>query len=537
MLGAFGFFLPFLAVGLVAGYWLLMDLRAWYDARTYVPAPAYIQSLHLSGNKSIKAEYRYTYDGKIYTSSRVGTNDDSSLGHRDLFNRLWETWRREEPVTAWVNPEQPSHALLDRGMPWDKLAFKSIFFLMFAGLPLAGLAAAFKAYFTAPQTVSGMTLPDDIRVNDQQQIICSPGPLVFYWMFAITWNIFSVTFTLLSSGKPSPWYTDLFFGVFLLIGLLILFSTVFESLRRLRFGKLALTIDPLPARTGGLLHGSLKLNRRLADNVPYLVTLSCTRERTHHNYERIVWQEKVYAACSTDPHGTRLVFRISLPTGLPDHGGDHRWKLHIEGKVPNLMDISLHHDFTIPVITGRPDEIPYKAVAIAPLKNPTASEIPPNIARIHQVGGAIVVYYPPTRNRYSGTLTLIFGTAIFAFIVSRYDEKMFAGADPMAISFVLFFVALFAIPPLAGLYGLMNSLQVEASARELLSRRRILGVTLTRRAPATEIIRIEHRDRRGSRLVACLRNGSEITVGDGIPRSVAKLLQYRLEQALQLKQP
>jgi hypothetical protein len=64
-----------------------------------------------------------------------------------------------------------------------------------------------------------------------------------------------------------------------------------------------------------------------------------------------------------------------------------------------------------------------------------------------------------------------------------------------------------------------------------------LGVTLTRRAPATEIIRIEHRDRRGSRLVACLRNGSEITVGDGIPRSVAKLLQYRLEQALQLKQP
>lgn len=533
MLGIFAFLLPFLAVGLCAGYWLLMDLRDWYDARAYVPALAHIESLHLFGGESVKAEYRYAYDGRIYTSSRVGINDDSSLGHRDLFNTLWESWHREEPVTAWVNPQQPSHALLDRGMPWDRLAFKFIFFLMFAGFELLLLIAAFKGFFSAPQTISGITLPAEVRINDQQQILCNPAPLVFYWLFTLTWNLFSVSFCLFAD-RSQGWFAHILLGLFLLIGLLILFCTVFESLRRLRFGTPALTIDPLPARTGGVLHGSIRLKRRLADKVPYLVTLSCTRERTRDNYERTVWREDVYATCSAGPHGTQLDFRINVPPGLPASRGSHRWKLQIEGKVPNLLDISLHHNFTVPVIAGKPEEIPYDAITTAAPIKPTAPEIPPNIARIHQAEDVTVVYYPPSRNRYRGTLALVWGTAILVFMVSKYEEKMFANADPQAIMFVMFLLAFFTIPALLGLYLLLNSLQVEASTRELVSRRRILGIAVTRRVPTTEISRIEHRDRH-RRLVACLRNGRAITVGDGIPRPVGEHLQGLLQQALQLK--
>src|SRR6185369_12802690 len=123
------FGLTFLGAGLAAGYFFaLTDTITAINARSYVPVPAEILNVELkrhhgknSNTYETKARYRYTVGDNSYTSERVAISSGAdNIGdyQQDLYERLNTARLRRTPVTAWVNPNNPSEALLDRDMRW-----------------------------------------------------------------------------------------------------------------------------------------------------------------------------------------------------------------------------------------------------------------------------------------------------------------------------------------------------------------------------------------------------------------------------------
>jgi hypothetical protein len=440
------------------------------------------------------------------------------------------------------------YSLLTDLQLWDEID-RQLFVFKLVGcviLTLIGSGLLSVALFirpAAPVPVSGIRLPENLTLNDKGQIISgAPGQIIGQFIPPIFANTISLgIFAMILLDKQVNWFGLVFISIFVLYSLLWLASIACQAIEQLRFGAPALTLDPLPAVTGGMLHGTLDLRRPLGHNVPYLVKLSCIRRITprhgsqKHTY--LIWQHKVSVTPGASLQGSFLDFRIDMPSGLPaneDRSEDyHYWELEIK---PTKLSLGMSiHEFNIPVIAGNPNhktvttnEIAKESSAPRPSVYPP--QISPDVVRISQAGDATVFHYPVRRHRFIGAAYLSYGTIITALLVSRYDERIIY----MLLPFMLVHTTL----AFAGLYYLTNTLRIEASSRELIIIRRAFGIPcVRRRASAREIMKITHRVifTGKFRLAAILHDGREITVGDAIPMSLVEYLQRRLEQALQLK--
>ena len=85
--------------------------------------------------------------------------------------------------------------------------------------------------------------------------------LMAHWVGAAIMNALGlpVGWMALFGGRDLPVYLQVVLPSFTLLGLVILFVAVRESLRWRRFGRLEMTLDPLPGSIGGHVGGSLEL--------------------------------------------------------------------------------------------------------------------------------------------------------------------------------------------------------------------------------------------------------------------------------------
>lgn len=142
----FLFSLPFLAAD-VAVAWNMSGLAAteWWRARDWEPAEAVVQKAWLESDEGgecdsyqVAAEFTYTYHGRrhqgtrhsfVHNSTNMGVN-----GMRDTVRQL----PRGKRVTCWVNPANPTEAVLDRSLPVEAVVgvFFSLPFLAVGGVGL-----------------------------------------------------------------------------------------------------------------------------------------------------------------------------------------------------------------------------------------------------------------------------------------------------------------------------------------------------------------------------------------------------------------
>lgn len=83
----------------------------------------------------------------------------------------------------------------------------------------------------------------------------------------------------LFGGRELPVYLQVVLPAFTLLGLHILFVAVRDSFRWRRFGRLEMTLDPLPGSIGGHVGGSLEIPLRQAPAAESRVLLMCIRDR------------------------------------------------------------------------------------------------------------------------------------------------------------------------------------------------------------------------------------------------------------------
>ena len=118
------FGLPFLAIGLGMLVWGTVTLLRWQAASDWVAVDAELLSVALEEHRGddsttyeTTATYRYSYGGQSFTGNRVGLDsgsDDIGGFHQRYYGELRTAQKGNAPVTAYVDPNAPANAVLNR---------------------------------------------------------------------------------------------------------------------------------------------------------------------------------------------------------------------------------------------------------------------------------------------------------------------------------------------------------------------------------------------------------------------------------------
>jgi hypothetical protein len=137
--------LPFAAIGLALLAWVIMMLVEWRDANHWVAVSAVVTSVELEEHDNdddrttykTTATYRYEYGGQRYTGHRVAIEsgaDNVGDFQRRLYRHLRAAQESRTAVTAYVDPDHPRRAVLNRELRPDLLALKGVFALVSGGV-------------------------------------------------------------------------------------------------------------------------------------------------------------------------------------------------------------------------------------------------------------------------------------------------------------------------------------------------------------------------------------------------------------------
>jgi len=147
--GVFGFLFGggFLCIGLIMGFALLgKPVYEYFATSNWVTVPATLDRIELiasegDGTKTyfIDSRYSYEYNGDSYVNDRVelGWGRDSVKSYWTALESRLKKDQASGEAYAFVNPDNPRQALLDRTLRWSWLLF---------GLVLGGLFTGIGAY-------------------------------------------------------------------------------------------------------------------------------------------------------------------------------------------------------------------------------------------------------------------------------------------------------------------------------------------------------------------------------------------------------
>jgi len=367
------FGLPFLLIGL--GVWLVGMLPTAYDAvrmRDWQPVTAELQSASLERRRGSKqsvtyiahARYAYEFGGVRYQGERVainGTADNVGQFWIDLGRQLERAHRQGQPVTAWVNPQAPHEAVLDRSLRWSLMAFMGSFGLLFTGVGAGLLAAAVHAHrkASAPPHPDASTRPWLSHAAWATGTIPSRTQAEG-WVLLAAGVIFSLVGTAASvAALPSALKGETLVWVVLLfplVGLLMLWQALGHWRRMRRYGHPTLVIDPHPAPLGGQAGMRLVLPVVHQAGLRFDYAVSALDRRTtgsgknRRTQERLDWETEGQARVAPTIEGVRLQWSALLPahlgcSALPDENG-RVWQVSVTGHGP-VADFKTH--FEIPV--------------------------------------------------------------------------------------------------------------------------------------------------------------------------------------------
>ena len=382
----------------------------WQRAQDWQPTSARLLSVSGADNDT-RANYRYDFAGASYQGTGVGISefkDNSGSYHRDMQAYLREVERNGGILPIWVNPGNPSQAVIDRDMRWGLFAlmsgFCSIFLLIGLGVIVASLSSSSQVgsrsrptYWQMRKTwrraqkddavklgfvefcqqhyaeleTQGEVKSDKVTASDWQsrkgwespRISSNAGRGVwFFWIFAVAWNTITtpVLFTL-PGELDSNNYAALIAVLFPVVGLFLLYKAINRSLEYRHFGKVVYRMDPYPGGIGGHVGGHIQVKnldfRRASEAETLLVKVECV-----HSYmsgsgdnrsrrESIKWAEQGTPKIDNAHQGTSLAFRFDIPAGLPPADVEqtdayHFWRLGINAEIPG---IDLDRSYNIPV--------------------------------------------------------------------------------------------------------------------------------------------------------------------------------------------
>lgn len=492
------FSLPFLAVSLWALYAIAATLIAGANMKSWEAVDGYVVNggyeTHNSENGhtyKAYAAYRYEYDGRRYEGTRVaidGMADNLGDFQQELGRKLSDAAGSGRPIAVFVNPDNPSEAVISRDIRWGLVGFKLIFLITFGGAS-AGLIAF---TFMKPRTADPAAFSEQpwlVKQDWAENRISSGTKTMMYvsWGFAVLWNA-------VASFAPFAAYAEvqkgnhlaLFAFLFPLVGIGFVVWAVRKTVQWRKFGQSHLQMDPFPGSIGGQVGGTIELHYPYDPAHTFIVTLSSLHSyetgssKDRRRSERLNWQDTAVAHTEMGPYGTRIVFRFDVPEGLPpsdtlQNGSTYElWRVNVTAALPG---VDLDQDYEIPVFaTGRKSGLSGREIDEAARKTADMS-LQAARKRIRFLNGAngTAFFYPPGRNLVAAGTALICGI-VFAgagYFLIFQEHRPFFGAIFGFFGILITF---------SGLYMAGNSLHVQKdTSGNVVSTRRVFGIPARRR--------------------------------------------------------
>jgi hypothetical protein len=355
------FGLIFLGVGAAFGFFSVRTLlraeamRAWRET----PATVLACSLDVSrGSKGgstyrVSASYRYEADGRSHTSDRVtfhSGSDNIGRFHHRVHAALEACKRNNQPTTCWVNPADPTEAILIRTIRPELIVFFHLFVLAFGGAGLGMLVYGLSVLTTARPGRDGR-IPMRCPYAHRGLVAAAVAANGYIgWTLWMEWRV-------LPPGHM-PWYVWLPAAA----GGLLAILAGHRWARFRRFGVSVLALSPAAVGTGGPLSGTLRIPATQAFDADVEMKLTCVRQYTtgsgkHRNTHRdVLWQDE--ACVPTHAAGAFEVpvpVRFALPADQPgttaDGGCDGvYWQLTASAR---MAGVDYKAVFDIPVCKTR----------------------------------------------------------------------------------------------------------------------------------------------------------------------------------------
>lgn len=492
------FALPFMAVGI----WMLYaiattlvtgaNMKSWDTVNGYVISGGY-ETNHGEDSDTYKAyaTYRYDYKGRSYEGTRVAIDDMSdNIGdfHQELGRKLSAAAGSDSPIDIYVNPDDPSEAVVSRDIRWGLIGFKLIFLIAFGGAGTGLMVFT----FMKPRDADPSAFPEQPWLAkkdwaDNQIPSGSKLTMYFSWGFAVFWNAISsfIPFVAVEEVQKGN-YAILIALLFPLVGIGLVVWAIRNTIQWRKFGQSYLRLDPFPGSINGQVGGTIELHYPYDPAHTFVITLSSIYSymsgsgKNRSRSEKLNWQDSVVAHTEMGLYGTRIVFRFDVPPDLPPSDinppGDsyEMWRVNVTAALPG---VDLDQDYEIPVfptaqksgLTGR--EIAEAAQRTADMSLQAAKN------RIRLINGAngTEFFYPFGRNLGPACTALICGVVFTGacYFLMFHEQQYFFGA----------IFGLFGVPcALGGIYMAGNSLHVQKDAGgNIVSTRRVFGIPTRRR--------------------------------------------------------
>lgn len=493
------FALPFAGVGV----WMLWSISStlydawqmedWVQVEATLTAAGYeTHSGDDSQTYEAYARYRYEYDGRSYTGDRVGiaSGADNIGSYQKVIGRNLRTAHANgERILVYVDPDEPSRSIIDRGIRWGLIGFKMIFVVVFGGVGFGLLIFVWRAPKEKdeadPQYADKPWLLND---DWQTATIRSGSRMAMWgaWAFTIVWNAISVAMPYLAYREVTEngnWIALLML-LFPLVGISLLAWAIQKTAEWRRFGPAPVTLDPFPGSIGGHVGGTIDLNLPFDPNAKFELTL--TNIHSYHSgsgenrsqKEKAKWQDRIVAHAEPGGKGTRLTFRFDVPEGLQASDTEqddsyHQWRLNLAAELPGT---DLDRSYDIPVYaTGMQSRFLSSRVVENARREQSALD-DESVRKLVNLGYGAVgkrMYFPMGRYLSSSIGGFLVGI-IFAgagwYLIAEEGQRIFGGI----------FGGVGALIAIWCLYMILNALEVTQTSTGLRITRRLLGIPIKR---------------------------------------------------------
>ncbi|MCH9696905.1 MAG: DUF3592 domain-containing protein [Gammaproteobacteria bacterium] len=366
------FGLIFLVIGLVISGFGAVSVYQSLVAKQWTPVPATLHDIKLSTSRSknaytykVEGQFSYQFNGKTYLSNQLdfeSGKDNIGDYHKRFYKLLNDHNKQEKPITAFVNPENPAQAVINREIRWEMLGINAIFLLVFGGIGLGILILVHsgkkkqieeqqlkKRFPTEPWRWKPEWKNNEFKSNSKSG----------FWaiaIFALFWNVISTPISLMIIPEL---YSDkdwklLIVMIFPILGIALIAGTIIYYLRWRKFGDAKLTLKQTPLKIGGTNQGHILIPTDINNTKNILVTLTCQQITTKGSGKhrrtsvKTIWQDNQTASPHRAKEGSRLDFNFKIPSKLPQaQNGSSKnriaWQLKAEKDMEGV-DLSLEFD-------------------------------------------------------------------------------------------------------------------------------------------------------------------------------------------------
>jgi hypothetical protein len=493
------FALPFFSVGVWMLWSVSTSFMSAYEMQSWVQVEARLTRGGYdtrvgddSDTYEAYAEYTYSFQGQSYTANRVSIHrgaDNIGNYQQTIGRNLGNASARGETILVYVDPENPGDAIIDRGIRWAMIGFRSIFLLVFGGVGLGLLILIWRA--PKEKDKSDPKFADSPwLLNDdwQSATVRSSSKASMYgvWALAAFWNLVSapLPFIIYDEVVNKQNYIALVGLLFTAVGIWLITWAIRRTLEWRRFGATPVVLDPFPGSIGGHVGGTIEIG--LPFNAAHDFEISLTNIHSYmsgsgknrNRKESAKWQDAIVAHAEPGGTGTRLTFRFDVPAGLSESDADqddsyYIWRLALNAELDGT-DLDRNYDIPVYATAQHSRSLSGLAMERAREKQQSISDRDVlDVVQLRNDAGGRRMHYPVGRYVGSSLGAFIVGAAFAAvgwWLVTEEGHAFFGSV----------FGGIGALIGLFALYTMVNSLEVARDAQGIRTTRRILGIPIKR---------------------------------------------------------